>query len=70
MNKEEEKAFEELELNAETSYDRGYEEGYDYAIEDAIYWLRENAYKYVKGSLSSSNYCTEHLISDFKNNFK
>ena len=35
-------------------------------IEKAVEWLEANAGKYIKGSLSTSNYCTEHCIEDFK----
>jgi len=35
-------------------------------IERAVEWLRANAGKYIKGCLSTSNYCTEHCIDDFK----
>lgn len=39
-------------------------------IERAVEWLKTNAGKYIKGSLSASNYCTEHCIDDFKEAMK
>lgn len=70
MTEEEQQQYEELSLYAKTAYERGFEDGHDDAVAIIHDWLKENAYKYVKGSLSASNYCTEHLISDFKHNFK